>query len=222
LGTNALLDLISSLEKRSTEMDAMFGWHGLPPEAFQRRALLAFDALGPAARPAIPDLTRILHGTNCPHYAALALASIGSEGWAVLADNVNNGVEATRSAAIWAIGSHGAATPLTIKALEDFFEKHQSSGEDPLCGWAMARLGLDRDRVVGMLIQGLGFRRVDSIWGSAVALGEIGPAASNAIPNPTVRHDAAQALELIDPKTAANAGATGALATKHIPVSFPD
>jgi len=232
LGTNALPFLVSSLEKQSAGIDGVFGWHGLQPAAFHRRALLAFDALGPVARPAIPDLTRILDGTNCPHYAALALASIGPEGWSVLAENVSNKQELSHAAAIWAIGSHRAAAPATINALVNFFNSHRSSGEDPMCGWAMARLGLDRDRVIGMLIEGLSFHRLDSVWGSALALGEIGPAASNAVPklrklavespNPMIRHDAAQALELIDPKVAAADGVTGALATRHIPLSRPD
>jgi RNA polymerase sigma factor (sigma-70 family) len=231
LGTNALPYLITALDKKQTGVDGLFGWNGLAPAAFHRRAVLAFDALGAQAEPAIPELTRLMHGTNCPQEAAIALAAVGPKGWEVLTRSINDPVELTRASAIWAIGSRRAAAPGTIKALEDFFERHQSTGEDPISGWAMVQLGQDREKVISLLTRGLDFQRVDSIWGSAVALGEIGPAASNALPkliellqnpNPVVRHDAAQAIELIDPQAAAQAGAAGKLTTRHIPVTYPD
>ncbi len=90
----------------------------------------------------------------------------------------------------------------------------------------MAEIGQEREAVIPLLISGLQSRRPDSKWGCAVALGQMGWEARSAVPyllellkdrDAMVRHDAAQALEQIDPKAAAQAGATGALATKHVP-----
>ena len=231
LGASALPYLITALEKKQSGADGLFGWDNLPAAVFHRRALLAFDALGPEARPAIPDLTRLLLGTNAPEDAAMALAAIGPEGWQVLTQNINGPTELARGSAIWALGSRRGAVAGTINALEDFFLKEQLSGEGPIAGWAMAQIGQDREKVINLLIQGLNFRRLDSIFCSAFTLGEIGPAASNAVPkllqllnspNQRVRQDAARALQQIDPVAAARAGVTEALAPKNIPQTLPD
>jgi HEAT repeat protein len=80
--------------------------------------------------------------------------------------------------------------------------------------------------VASLLIKGLSYKREDSRWGCAVSVGKLGPDAESAVPyllamlkdmDPVIRHDAAQALEQIDPREAARAGVTGALANEHVP-----
>ena len=231
LGTNTLPYLISALEKTQPGLDALFGWNNLPPAAFHRRAVLAFEALGPQVQPAIPELIRLLHGTNGPENAALALAAAGPPGWEVLAQSIKDPVELARSSAIWAIGSRGVAPPGTAEALEEFFVREQMSGEGPLAGWAMARIGQDQEKVIQLLINALHFPRMDSVYCSAVTLGEIGTAASNAVPrlvqllgSPSwrIRNDAAWALEQIDPQTAAKAGVDSNSLVRRIPVTSPN
>lgn len=230
LGTNAVPYLIASLEKQGAGIDTMFGWNGMTAESFQRRATLAFEALGPEGSPAIPDLVRLLHGKNCPWSAAQALAAIGPEGWAVLTTNIfyTNGDAA--GCAIWALGSRRGAVPGTVAALESFFQNHQQTGDDAICAWALSQIGQDREKVIPMLIRGLDFTRPDSLWACELSLGEFGPAAKAAVPklvellkcpNQAVRHDAAQALEQIDPEAAAKAGVAGMVTKKHIPVTVP-
>ncbi len=230
LGTNAIPYLITSLQKQTAGFDGLFGWNNEPPEVFHRRATLAFEALGAEGRSAIPDLARALHQKTCPWSAAQALAAIGPEGWAVLTTNIFDPEDSTSGCSIWALGASRGAVPGTVAALETYFERNQSNGNDAIAAWALSQIGQDPDKVIPMLIRGLDFKRLDSLWGCALALGEFGPAAHAAVPKllelllspyPSIRHDAAQALEQIDAQAAANAGVLGTVTNKHIPVTLP-
>lgn len=231
MGTNALPYLLSMLEKKPSRLDGLFG-KPVPPSVYHRQAALALEALGPQNLPLIPELTRILHQNTSPKEAAMVLAAIGPEGWEVLTKAIADTNHTASACSIWALGSHRAFVPgTTVEALKAKFIANDPESINALTGWALAEIGQDREQVVSLLISGLQDRRWDSRWGCAVALGRMGRDARSAVPallamlkdrDPVMRHDAAQALEQIDPETAAQAGATGALATEHVPKTMPD
>ncbi len=231
MGTNALPYLLSILEKKASRWDGLFGKR-LPPAVYHHRAELALEALGPQGRPLIPALTRILHENTSPKEAAMVLAAMGPEGWEVLTGTISDTNSTAASCSIWALGSHRAFIPgTTVEALMAKFIANDPETINAITGWALAEIGQDREQVVSLLISGLQSRRWDSRWGCAVALGRMGRDARSAVPtllallqdkDQVMRHDAAQALEQIDPETAAKAGVTGALATEHIPKTIPE
>ncbi len=231
MGTNALPYLLAALEQGETVSHQIFGKYATSTNAWHHQAALALDALGPQAAPIIPELTRILHGATSPKEAAIALSAIGPAGWEVLTQSILDTNGFAGACSIWALGSHRAAVPGTVAALKTSLIEGDKTGLSGLSGWALERIGQDREEVVSLLIKSLSYQRSDYKWASAVALGHFGRDARNAVPallallqshDKTIRHDAAQALEQIAPDAAAQAGVTGALATEHIPFTRPD
>ncbi|MDB6021566.1 MAG: lyase domain protein repeat-containing protein, partial [Pedosphaera sp.] len=226
MGTNAVPYLIAVLEKDEvSRFDRLMGRSAMQLLDRHREAALALDALGPECKPWIPELNRILHGSGSQKEAAVALAAIGPEGWEVLTRaTAENGEMVT--CCLWALGSHRAAVPGTVDALLASYARNKPFSVDILSLWALEEIKPDQEQLIPLLLTGLKSDRQDLKWGSAVVLGRLGRKASSAVPalmellndrNPLVRHDAAQALEQIDPQAAARAGVTGALASEHIP-----
>jgi hypothetical protein len=228
MGENALPYLRKVLAKTDGRVDRLsekLGWKDLPATR-RHRAALALDALGPAAKPLLPQLAECLEGTNCPKEAAMALAAIGPEGWEVLTKAVTSSNNAAAPCSIWVLGTHRVATPETFVALKGVLTNPPMPGLDAQAAWALAEIGQDRAELVPMLIEGLKARREDMRWACALALGELGPVAHDAIPalvenlhdkSPRVRQDAAQALQEIDLTAAAQAGVGQPLAEHHVP-----
>jgi HEAT repeat protein len=146
------------------------------------RAAQGLSALGPLARPALPELQRLLF-TNFFHSsvkeAAFVLASIGPEGVNILT-NAPNVDEWAGMCAIWALGQHPATG---TNAIDFLVGASSSSSEGTACG-AIQVLGLFHarpERVVPALVAALvspsGAVRSDA----ARALGEFGQAADSAV-----------------------------------------
>lgn len=226
MGTNALPRMLAMLEINKPKRESLFA-KATPPSVFHHRAALALEAMAPQLHPLLPDLTRILRGTNSPKEAAEVLAAMGPEGWEVLTQAISDTNDAAAGCSIWALGSHGAFIPdATVAALKQRFIEDKPESINALCGWALAEIGQDRENVVRLLIGGLQSKRPDSRWGCALALGRLGRDAQSAVPNllkllqdrdRNVRRDAVQALEEIDPQVAAQAGVAGTVATAHVP-----
>lgn len=197
IGTNALPLLLEDIHAHPSEKD---GWIQLnrkldrvTMEHFGRwslgladvtgkdrirwRAAQGISALGPLAKPAVPELRRLLF-TNYFHSsikeAAYALAGIGPEGVAVLTNAIQPANEWSGMCAIWALGQHPAAGTNVIPFL---ISATTSSSEGTACG----------------AIQVLGLFHIDAE--------HVIPALSNALasPNTAVRRDAASALKELSP-----------------------
>jgi HEAT repeat protein len=137
IGTNglpALLDLVSVVErnrrsvaKRIKSQDMREGLRGSNPEfreAVRGMAVDGFGILGTNAEPAIPQLTKLLHGDpDCQLDVTRALIRVGPKGFAVLTNILNDPRDGTRNTLIWVIGEEGgndrAVTELLIQALKD-------------------------------------------------------------------------------------------------------
>lgn len=148
------------------------------------RAAQGLAALGPLAKPAVPELKRLLL-TNYFHSsikeAAYALATVGSEGVEILTNAVQPETEWSGMCAIWALGQHPAAGTNVIPFL---LSATTSASEGTACG-AIQVLGLfhlDGDRVIPVLTHALASPnpavRRDAAW----ALGHFGPQAASVVP----------------------------------------
>jgi hypothetical protein len=117
------------------------------------RAAQGLSALGPLAKSAVPELTRLLF-TNYFHSsikeAAYALAGIGPEGIVVLTNAIQPTNEWTGMCAIWALGQHPSTGTNVIPFL---ISATTSSREGTACG-AIQVLGLfkvDAEHVIPAL-----------------------------------------------------------------------
>ncbi len=200
-----------------------------PPAVARHRAALALDALGPAAKPLLPQLTVELEGTNCPKEAAMVLASIGPEGWAILTKAVSSTNNFAAPCSLWALGTHRAGGAETVAALKYILTNGSFDYLDAQAAWALARIDQNHGELLPLFVNGLGAKREDLRWACALSLGELGPDARPAVPalleamkdgDPKVSHDAAQALQEIDPDAAARAGTGNMLAKRHVPMTL--
>jgi hypothetical protein len=144
------------------------------------RAAQGISALGPLAKPAVPELTGLLF-TNYFHSsikeAAYALAGIGPQGVAVLTNAIQPANEWSGMCAIWALGQHPAAGANVIPFL---ISATTSSSEGTACG-AIQVLGLfhtDAEHVVPALKRALTNSNTAVRSDAARALVEFGPEAT--------------------------------------------
>ena len=228
MGDKALPYLQSALAQEDSRLDRLSQKVGFkdPLDARRHRATLALEALGPDAKPLLAQLTANLYGTQCPKEAATVLAAMGPEGWEILTKAISSTNNFAAPCSVWALGTHRATVPGTVEALESVLTRTPAGALSGQAAWALAEIGQDRATVVPLLIDGLKARDFDFRWACALALGELGSNARSAVPalleatkdpHPKVSHDAAQALQQIDPQSAAQAGLADALATRHVP-----
>ncbi len=140
------------------------------------RAAQGLSALGPLAKPAVPELTRLLF-TNYFHSsikeAAYALAGIGPDGIAALTNSIQPTNEWSGMCAIWALGQHPAAGTNVIPFL---ISATTSSSEGTACG-AIQVLGLfhvDGEHVIPALTNALSSSNAAVRGDAARALFEFG------------------------------------------------
>jgi hypothetical protein len=170
------------------------------------RAAQGLSALGPLAKPALPELKRLLY-TNYWHSsiqeAAYALAAIDPEGIEILTNAVQPQTEWSGMCAIWALGQHPAAGARCIPFL---IQATASKSEGTAMG-AIEVLGLfhaDPGHVIPALTNLLASTNAELSQRAARSLGQFGPQASSALPllrsmtsNAAVRDAALHALQEI-------------------------
>jgi HEAT repeat protein len=196
IGTNALPLLMDDIHAHPSEKDMWiqlnrkldrftmqhFGRRSLDladvtaKDRVRWRAAQGLSALGPLAKPAVPQLTRLLF-TNYFHSsikeAAYALAGIGPDGIAVLTNSIQPTNEWSGMCAIWALGQHPAVGTNVIPFL---ISATTSSSEGTACG-AIQVLGLfhvDGERVIPALTNALSSSNAAVRGDAAHALAEFG------------------------------------------------
>ncbi len=101
--------------------------------------------LGTNAEPAIPQLTKLLHGDpGCQLEVTKALLSVGPKGFEALTNVVNNPNDSARNTVIWAVGEyHGgdekAITRILVSVLKD--ELGESGQRSAISGRTGCRVG---------------------------------------------------------------------------------
>jgi hypothetical protein len=197
IGTNALPLLMEDIHAHPAEKDTWiqlnrkldrftmnhFGRRSLnladvtSEDRIRWRAAQGLSALGPLAKPAVPELSRLLF-TNYFHSsikeAAYALAGIGPEGIGVLTNAIQPTNEWSGMCAIWALGQHPATGTNVIPFL---ISATTSSSEGTACG-AIQVLGLfhvDREHVIPALTNALSSSNAAVRGDAARALAEFGP-----------------------------------------------
>lgn len=196
IGTNALPLLMDDIRAHPSEKDVWiqlnrkldrftmnhfgrrsFGLADVTSEDRIRwRAAQGLSALGPLAKPAVPELTRLLF-TNYFHSsikeAAYALAGISPDGIAVLTNSLQPTNEWSGMCAIWALGQHPAAGTNVIPFL---ISATTSSSEGTACG-AIQVLGLfhvDPEHVIPALTNALSSSNATVRGDAARSLAEFG------------------------------------------------
>lgn len=146
------------------------------------RAAEGLAALGPFAKPAVPELRRLLF-TNFFHSsikeAAYVLATVGPEGIEILT-NAPQHDEWSGMCAIWALGQHPSAGTNVIP----FLIGATSSGSEGTASGAIQVLGLfhrDGERVVPALIAALASAKPAVRSDAARSLGEFGAQGAAAV-----------------------------------------
>ena len=170
------------------------------------RAAQGLAALGPLAKPARPELKRLLF-TNYWHSsikeAAYALSTIGPEGVEVLTNAVQPQTEWSGMCAIWALGQHPEVGTNDIP----FFIKAAKSSSEGTAEGAIEVLGLfhtDPGQVIPALTNILTGKNAQLSQRAARSLAQFGPQAAAAAPllegmtnNPAMRGEALRALKQI-------------------------
>jgi hypothetical protein len=171
------------------------------------RAAQGLAALGPLAKPALPELKRLLY-TNFWHSsikeAAYALSTIGPEGVDVLTNSVQPQTEWSGMCAIWALGQH----PVTGTNYIPFLIASTTSKSEGTAEGAIEVLGLyhvDPGQVVPVLTNILAGTNPELAQRAARSLGQYGQQATSALPllqaitnnNARVRDAVRQAVERI-------------------------
>ncbi|WP_160164662.1 HEAT repeat domain-containing protein [Pedosphaera parvula] len=228
IGTNSLPFLIKRMTRHESPLKTKAldflrkkqSWIKIPLSTnhYPRQAALAFDVLGPLAKPAVPALSSILTNSQFSKEATIALAAIGPEGWTVLydklADTNASANSWVKSCIIWGMAGHHVTQPGTTELImiEVTNRNHSSGG---IAGWALGELGTNQDQVIPVLIKGLQSPDLATRWGACNGLGKFGTNAIIAVPallqslqdsNISVKNHAREALKLIDPEAARKAG----------------
>jgi hypothetical protein len=239
IGTNALPLLIEMIKAKDSrfkskliDLLAKQRWikiHILPAGVLQARAMMAFRALGTTARPAIPDLARLL---NDGETVARVLSEIGAESIPVLTNALVHADARVRANAITALGDY-PRTPENSTPLKPAEQSAIDSATPGIIHLLLNRLKDPDADVRGRAAETLGFFAKEPTlsvpallqllddkddWPRKLAVGAIGrfrAQAKSALPgllralkdkNPDVRRYAAGSIWLIDTEAADKAG----------------
>ena len=222
IGTNGLptlLDIISVEQwdrkkvlgkLKSKDFQKAAGNKDIPTEVFRGLAVDGFGILGTNAEPAIPQLTKLLHESpECRPEVASALAQIGSKGFAVLTNAMND--EDLVAALVFTIGQKGGGdvktvTRILISALKNPDPQVRGTAAEFLAG-------KDASLAVPALIPILDDREGYPRQRATIALESFGPVAKSAAPKLLSVYTNSQdvlildALRKIDQETAKQAEA---------------
>ena len=150
-------------------------------EVRRERALAGFRALGPRAKPALPELTRLFYRTNLASAAGAAIAAIGPEGLPVFGAGLTNEHSVIRRASAFYIGQlHSNALSEVSGLLACLNDTSREVRAD--AARSLGRIG----RQAGLVVPALAQRLDDPdpwVRGSVLrAIGAFGPEAASAGP----------------------------------------
>jgi hypothetical protein len=233
IGTNALPTLLEMLGARqenvkqvvaklqSKKLQAEYASSDADVEDLRGLAVDGFGVLGANAASAIPQLSKLVYGSEGRLQAMRALTKVGPPGFSVVTNALAEKDSEVRNNAIWVLGENGGGDPtvvteLLIRALKDPDSANRGNAADFLAGKDPI---LAVPALTGMLDDTEYYPRSRA----AISLGTFGPAAKSATPQLLSTYtnimagpdqdlihalgpDLAEALKRIDPEAAAKAG----------------
>lgn len=172
----------------------------------------ALAAIGPAAKPAVPKLIELLAKgvVSVRRHSAIALGAIGPgigpEGLQALERALDDPQQPVREDAVIALGKLGDFAQPAVPAIQRALDKHRIAALVPAAR-SLWQLTHDASRTVPVLIEALD--DPNAVADAAQMLGELGPAATAAVPalrqatssaDPELRDAAQEALRRITPE----------------------
>ncbi len=150
------------------------------------RAIEALEAIGPAAKAAVPGLMQVLKAGNTTSHAELALASIGGDAVPALLDGLSDKSADCRRLCVCALGkiklaSKGTDDKAIVAAITKMLEDKDFEVARETC-WALEKIGATAKDAVPKLIEAMNSKNGYIRQFSADALGSIGPSAKEALP----------------------------------------
>lgn len=220
IGTNAIPFLVAEVTRNDPRTliklknflrnHTRFGTAGLSnriekQKILRHQAALGLAALGPDAKPALPELMKAFHTSYHTKQVTISIAAIEPEGWIELTKAITNSNESLALHGIWGLGMHRAAVPGTIDALLHTLTNSSSTLID-ISAWALGEIRQEPERVVPALISALDSPSADLRRQAVSSLGKFRSQAESAIPalrltledqNNEVRRRATKALKAI-------------------------
>ncbi len=188
-----------------------------PSTGVRGASAAALGALGPAARPAVPELFAALDDASeaVRHDVAVALVRLplGPEDIERLLGALGSRDDYVSAFAAWTLGNMGARAREAVPALARALTREKT---DAVVSGALARIGPAAGQAVPVLLEALRSPDADRRWRAARTLGRIGPAAEAGVEplaqalsdeNSAVRQHAARALGRIGAAARPAAGA---------------
>jgi hypothetical protein len=215
------LKLLESLQRKQGQRGRIFFATArlLTPRSYQPgSAVLAFQALGPSMRCAVPALTRMLHEPRNARTAASALCALGPDGIGALGETLptvgDGSLRANILLEFYPVTSpelQHALSPLLVRRLKE----DTSGGTRMAAAQVLARFSHAAGAAVPALAAALRDRDGGVRLVAADGLGRFGPEAASAVaaleaalsdPNPAMRSNATNALLLIQGTAAPSDG----------------
>jgi HEAT repeat protein len=203
---------VSWKTKRLMGIDPVYELPWVEPTERRMQLLAAFSALGPAAKPAIPTLTDLLHQPDTAYVSASALARIGPEALPPLIRALDSPHPEVRAAAVSVLGTVESDMAMILPALHRGLRDSDTHVRIGAVGSLGALGRSDPQAVLSALITGVGDSNVAVRSYAADALGRLGSDARPAIPELLKLADgldriasgkAREAISRIDPEAAA-------------------
>jgi len=150
-------------------------------ETYHRRAIMGFEILGPRAKGALPELTRLFHQTNWTEVATEALRGIGADSLPIFRAGLSNRHEVIRAMSAAALGSYGSNAVADLPRLLPFLNDSNARVRGSTAV-ALGSIGQEVDKVLPALIERLGDSDHDVRLWALYGIGLFGHHATSALP----------------------------------------
>ncbi|HWX22407.1 MAG TPA: HEAT repeat domain-containing protein [Candidatus Binatia bacterium] len=222
IGRDAVPQIISSLRTRDSSLkQKLLKWaseHHLvksvytPVSENHHRAVLACNALGPDAKPAIPALVALLNDGYASGYVGAALGRIGPEAIVPLIGSLTNSNVSVRVEVAHSLANFRRSDPIVVPTLIQCLND-KSSFVRSLAANSLGRIGQEPTVAIPALVLLLNDGDPQVRWNACLAIAEFKQQAQSARtplfaslgdPDPSVRGTAAIALARIEPENASS------------------
>jgi len=174
--SKALVQRMISRSRPPTSFTSFGNWEKTAAQLRHWDAARGFYALGPLAKPALPELAKLLHQADACPDAAYALSSMGPEGLVPLMEVLTNNSPTNQWMQICVIWAFGQTPTNGEKVLPELLQLIKDPDETlrMSSAWALGQIRSEPEIVVPALAGNLGDTNVNSKSMTERALGEHG------------------------------------------------